>query len=217
MTTDHELQRDVKAELDWDPSVHADAIAVAVHHGTVTLSGTVCSYFEKWNADSAARRVHGVKGLRTELQVRLHDTHRRSDADIEASVRKVLEWTTALPHSAIRVAVSDGWVTLTGRADWQFQRQAALGSVRRLIGVTGVSDAIDMSPAVTLSAVRGDIEAALRRSATADAQQIAVRIDGAEVTLSGTVHSWAQRDTATSSAWGTPGVLNVIDDMTLSG
>ena len=112
--------------------------------------------------------------------------------------------------------VEGGWVTLSGDVDWQYQRQAANDSVRCLMGVTGISDQISIKPSVTATAVKSDIEAALKRTSIADAKQISVAVHGSDVTLSGTVHSWDGRDTATNSAWGTPGVRNVVDLMTLA-
>ena len=63
MKTDSQLQQDVSAELDWEPSVHAARIGVEVKDGVVTLAGQVDSYAEKWNAERAAQRVSGVRAL----------------------------------------------------------------------------------------------------------------------------------------------------------
>jgi osmotically-inducible protein OsmY len=216
MKTDSQLQQDVSAELKWEPSVHAARIGVEVKDGVVTLSGQVDSYSEKWNAERAAQRVSGVKAMTTELKVHLISLSQRTDADIAEAVENVLEWSSAVPDGAIQVMVEGGWVTLSGEVDWQFQRQAALDGVRHLLGVTGVSNQIGIKPSVTASAVRSDIEAALKRTSIADAKQISVAVHGSDVTLSGAVRSWDERETATGSAWGTPGVRNVIDKLTLA-
>jgi len=216
MKTDSQLQQDVSAELKWEPSVHAARIGVEVKDGVVTLAGQVDSYSEKWNAERAAQRVAGVKAITTELKVHLTGLSKRTDADVAEAVENVLEWTSSLPAGAIKVMVEGGWVTLSGDVDWQYQRQAATDSVRYLMGVTGVSDQISIKPSVTATAVKSDIEAALKRTSIADAKKISVAVHGSDVTLSGTVHSWDERDTATNSAWGTPGVRNVVDKMTLA-
>ena len=216
MKTDSQLQQDVSAELQWEPSVHAARIGVEVKDGVVTLAGQVDSYSEKWNAERAAQRVAGVKAMSTELKVHLTGLSKRTDADVAEAVENVLEWTSSLPAGAIKVMVEGGWVTLSGDVDWQYQRQAATDSVRYLMGVTGVSDQISIKPSVTATAVKSDIEAALKRTSIADAKKISVAVHGNDVTLSGTVHSWDERDTATNSAWGTPGVRNVVDMMTLA-
>jgi osmotically-inducible protein OsmY len=216
MKTDKQLQQDVSAELKWEPSVHAARIGVEVKDGVVTLAGQVDSYFEKWNAERAAQRVSGVNAMATELKVKLSGMGKRTDADIAGSVESVLEWTSSLPAGAIKVMVEGGWVTLSGDVDWQFQRQAAADSVRTLMGVTGLSDQMSIKPSVSAAVVKSDIEAALKRTAIADAKKISVAVHGTDVTLSGTVHTWAERETATNSAWGTPGVRNVVDMMMLS-
>ena len=216
MKTDSQLQHDVSAELQWEPSVHAARIGVEVKDGVVTLAGQVDSYSEKWKAERAAQHVAGVKAMTTALKVHLPGLSKRTDADVAGAVENVLEWTSSLPAGAIQVMVEGGWVTLSGDVDWQYQRQAAIDSVRTLMGVTGVSDQISIKPSVTATAVKSDIEAALKRTSIADATQISVAVHGSDVTLSGTVHSWDERSTATNSAWGMPGVRNVVDMLTLA-
>jgi len=216
MKTDSQLQQDVSAELNWEPSIHAARIGVEVRDGVVTLAGQVDSYAEKWNAERAAQRVFGVKAVAVDLKVHLTSLSQRSDADIASSVENVLEWTSALPAGTLKVMVEGGWVTLSGDVGWQYQKQAAADSIRYLMGVIGVSNQIGIKPSVTATAVKSDIEAALKRTAMADAKKIAVAVQGTDVTLTGTVQSWSERETATSSAWGTPGVRNVVDKMTVA-
>jgi osmotically-inducible protein OsmY len=216
MKTDRQLQQDVSAELEWEPSVHAAHIGVAVKDGVVTLAGRVDSYAEKWSAERVAQRVSGVKAMATELTVQITSLSKRTDADIAASVENLLEWSATLPAGVIRVMVEGGWVTLSGTVDWKYQKQSAADSIRHLMGVIGVSDQISIKPAVSATVVKSDIESALKRAALADAQNIAVTVHGTDVTLSGTVHNWAERETATNSAWSTPGVRNVVDMMTLA-
>ena len=215
MKTDSQLQQDVMAELKWEPAVHAAQIGVEVKNGVVTLAGEVSSYVEKWNAERAAQRVNGVKALAVEMKVKLSEFGKRTDADIAESAKNILGWTSSLPADAIKVMVEGGWLTLSGDVEWQYQRQDAAHSVRYLSGVTGVSNQIAIKPSVSAKVVKSDIEAALKRRAAADAKTIAVEVKGADVTLTGTVHSWAERDLATRSAWGSSGVRNVVDKMNL--
>jgi osmotically-inducible protein OsmY len=216
MKTDRQLQQDVSAELEWEPSVHAAHIGVEVREGVVTLAGQVDSYAEKWSAERVAQRVSGVKAMATELTVHLTSLSQRTDANIAASVENLLEWSATLPAGVIKVMVEGGWVTLSGTVDWKYQKQSAADSIRHLMGVVGVSDQITIKPSVSATVVKSDIEAALKRAALADAHQIAVTVHGTDVTLSGTVHNWAERETATNSAWRTPGVRNVVDMMVLT-
>jgi len=215
MKTDSQLQQDVMAELKWEPAVHAPRIGVEVKNGIVTLAGEVGSYTEKLNAERAAQRVNGVKALAVELKVKLADYGKRTDADIAESAQNILGWTSSLPAGAVKVRVEGGWLTLSGEVEWQYQRQDAADSVRYLLGVTGVSNQIVIKPSLSAPVVKADIEAALKRRAAADAKAITVDVKGGDVTLSGTVHSWAERDLATRSAWGSAGVRNVVDKMTL--
>lgn len=216
MKTDSQLQQDVIAELKWEPSVNAAQIGVEVKDGIVTLAGHVGSYAEKWDAERAAQRVSGVKALAIEMDVKLAGSSKRNDADIAGSAESALQWITYLPKNSVKVMVEDGWITLSGEVDWEYQRQTAAGAVRYLMGVKGVRENIAIKSKVSLSAVKSDIEAALKRRAQADAQKISVEVRGADVTLTGTVHSWSERDLATHSAWGTPGVHNVVNNITVT-
>ena len=216
MKTDTQLQQDVIAELNWEPSVNAAEIGVEVKNGIVTLAGHVSTYAEKLGAERAAQRVSGVKALAIEMDVKLSGLGKRIDADIANAAKSALQWTSLSPTDDVKVMVESGHLTLSGEVDWEFQRQAAAKGMRYLMGVTGVSNQIAIKPHVTSSAVKSDIQAALKRRATADAQKISVDVRGAEVTLTGTVHSWSERDLARHSAWGTPGVRNVVDHMIIA-
>jgi osmotically-inducible protein OsmY len=215
MKTDAALQLDVIAELKWEPSVNAANVGVEVKDGVVTLAGHVNTYAEKWDAERAAQRVVGVKAIAVEMDVRLSGSDIRSDADIARSASNVLEWATSVPKDSVQVKVEGGWITLSGEVAWEYQRQSAADSVRYLMGVTGISDQILITPQASSDAVRSDIEAALKRRVRNDSRRISVSVVGHEVTLAGSVQSWSDKDLANHSAWGTPGVRNVIDKMTV--
>jgi len=175
----------------------------------------VSSFTEKWAAEKAAQRVSGVMALAIEIEVKLSSLGKRTDADIARSAQTALGWSTALPLDAVKVMVEHGQITLSGAVDWQFQKQAATDSVRHLSGVVGVLNQMVIEPQVSISAVKADIEAALKRVAKADARKISVSITGSHVTLSGTVGSWSERELAMTTAWRTPGVSTVVDSLTL--
>lgn len=215
MKTDSQLQHDVLAELKWEPSINAAEIGVEVKNGVVTLAGHVDRYADKWNAERAAQRVSGVLALAIEIDVKLADAGKRNDTDIATSAHAALEWTSFLPKEAIKVKVANAWVTLTGEVEWEYQRMAAADSIRFLPGVLGVSDEIVIKTKVSTDVVKADIEAALKRRAMADAKKITVQVSGGDVTLTGAVHSWSERDLVTHSAWGAPGVRSVVDNMSL--
>lgn len=216
MKTDKQLQTDVLAELSWEPSVSSEDIGVEVKDGIVTLAGHVRSYAEKIGAERAAMRVAGVKALAVEMNVKLAGSSLRDDADIARSVENVLQWTTYLPKDAVKIKVEGGWVTLSGQVSWEYQRRAATDAVRFLIGVKGVNDQLIIKPSLSAPAVKADIEAALKRRAQKDASAISVTIEGTDVTLSGKVQSWSERELATATAWMSPGVGTVVDKITLA-
>jgi osmotically-inducible protein OsmY len=216
MKTDHQLQLDVMAELSWEPSVNAEDIGVEVKDGIVTLAGHVESYAEKIDAERATMRVSGVKALAVEMDVKLPGSSTRNDVDIARSINNALQGTTYLPENSVKVKVETGWVTLSGEVTWEFQRQAAITAVRYLLGVKGVNDHLVIRPKVSAPVVKADIEAALKRRAQRDANEISVSVQGTDVTLSGRVHSWSERELATHTAWSSPGVKSVVDNITLA-
>jgi osmotically-inducible protein OsmY len=196
--------------------VHAAEIGVSVKDGVVTLGGHVSSYLEKYEAERAAQRVSGVKALAIEMQVKLSAFGKRDDADIARSAETALEWMGTNTGKNVNVMVENGWLTLSGDVDWQYQRLSAANAVRYLMGVTGVSNQISIKAGATLGAVKQEIEAALGRRAKVDANAIHVAVNGSAVTLTGSVHSWSERDSARESAWGAAGVMSVDDQMTIS-
>jgi VCBS repeat-containing protein len=216
MKTDKQLQQDVIAELNWEPSVHAAHIGVEVTDGVVTLAGHVANYDEKLNAERAAQRVAGVKALAIEMDVKLAGASKRNDSEIATSADAALHSAAYFPPNGVKVKVERGCITLSGEVEWDYQRRNSVAAVRHLLGVTAVNDQITIKPKVSSILVKADIEAALKRRARTDSREISVDVQGSDVTLTGSVHSWSDRDLARESAWGTPGVRNVVDKMTVS-
>lgn len=216
MKSDSQLKQDIISELNWEPSVHASTIGVEVKDGVVTLAGHVQSYGEKSAAENATQRVRGVKALAVEMDVQLPGSHHRTDADIARSAQGVLQWTTNWSNDAVKVMVEKGWVSLTGTVEWDYQRQSAGWAVKNLMGVTGVSNNIVIKPKVASTSIKADIASALKRRFERDTSSISVDVNGDLVTLSGAVHSWSDRDLVSRSAWGTPGVRDVINNIKIA-
>lgn len=206
---DTQLQRDVLNELEWEPSVHAAEIGVAVKEGIVTLSGTVGTYAEKLAAEKAAKRVRGVKAVAEDIAVKVPTGLERTDTEIASAAVVALGWDVEVPHEKVKVEVENGWVTLEGEVDWAFQRDAATRSVRYLTGVRGVTNLITIKPRVETWALKRRIADAFKRNAELDANRIQVDAIGGRVALYGHVHSWQERDEATQVAWSAPGVVIV--------
>ena len=213
--TDESLRQAVIDELEWEPRVNAAGIRVAVENGVVTLTGRVGTYAEKSAAEKAAGRVIGTKAVVEELDVH-YSFDPPSDTDIAHYARQALAWDVEVPKGSVEVKVGSGWVTLLGIVDWFFQRDAAEKDIRRLRGVRGVSNDIEIRPQVTASEVTTEINAALSRNAQIDAKKISVTADGGKVTLTGEVDSLQERHLAQQTAWSAPGVEWVDDELTVA-
>lgn len=214
MKTDLEIQKDVLAELRWEPSVDDTQIGVAVHNGVVTLSGYVNFYSQKLAAEKAAKRVKGVKAVAEDIQVKLSDG-KPSDSDIAESVVRALEWNTTIPDERLKVKVDDGWVTLEGEVDWLYQKEGASSAITFLNGVRGISNGITVKPRVNASVIKEDIREALERNADLEASNINIDAVGGKVILKGTAHSWNERNVVEKAAKSAPGVTEIDDRITI--
>jgi osmotically-inducible protein OsmY len=206
-----DLERYVNAELEWDPKVDSDAVAVEAQDGKVTLRGTVGSFREKRDARKAAERVYGVTSVDNDLQVRLLSEHRRGDADLRGDVLRALMLDGRVPDT-VDAKVEDSFVTLTGTAKFQFQRREAESVAGNVPGVLDVWNDIDLvSPTPDALDVKSAITDAFQRSARLDADDLRITTSNGTITLEGSVGSWVEHDEAVDAAWAAPGVRHVDD------
>jgi osmotically-inducible protein OsmY len=216
MSSDSDLKQAVLDELIWEPGVNPAHIGVTAHAGVITLTGHVGTYMHKVAAERAASRVKGVKAVAEEIEVKLPYDIKLSDEDIAAAAIDRLGWNSAIPDKAIKVKVQQGWVTLTGAVGWNFEKETAGMDIGALSGVTGVSNQIDVKPAVNASNIKKQIENALHRSWYYDPDTITVTAQGGKITLSGKVTTWNARRLASSTAWSAPGATSVENNISIS-
>ena len=215
MKTDSQLQKDVMDEIRWEPSTTAAQIGVTAANGVVTLTGTVATYAEKGAVERAAQRVEGVKAIAEEVTVKPFGPHAKTDAEIAEAAVSSLKGHVWVPKD-IQPTVAQGWVTLKGQVNWEYQRTAAKDAVCFMAGVKGVTNDITLKPTAQPSAVKDAIEKAFVRNAEIDAGTVKVAADGGAVTLSGSVRSWGEKDQAGAAAWNAPGVNSVQNNIAVA-
>ena len=213
MKSDSELRQAVLEELEWEPSVTSAEVGVTVKDGVVTLTGWVESHAEKTSAYHAAARVFGVRAVADDLKVRLSDYNERTDSDIARSAANAIAWTSTVPQDCVKVIVEDGWLTLEGKVNWRYEKDAAEAAVRSLRGVVGVSNEIVVEPLIEKLEVKSKIEKAFERNAHLKMRKISVDADGTRIILRGKVHSFLEREEAERAAWSTPGVTGVENNL----
>lgn len=214
--SDSEIERDVKDELRWGPDLDSTDIAVSVKNGAVTLTGFVKSFTDKYEAEAAAKRVAGVIAVANDIEVRMPSVDERPDPEIARDAAAALKSQLPLSFEKIKVIVKNGWITLEGQVEWQYQRNTAESAVRRIKGVKGVINSVVLKPTAKPSEIKSKIQEAFRRNAEVDSNRINVEADGTVVTLKGTVRSWMEREEAERAAWAAPGVTRVVDQIVVN-
>lgn len=210
---DKTLRKHVLEELEYEPSVAATNIGVAVKDGAVTLTGHVPTFVMKSLAEKAVQRVRGVRAVVEEITVDWDGSNPYADDDIAQRALTVLDLNVLVPLGVVQVKVEKGWVTLTGEVDWDYQRSAAIDDLRKLKGVMGITNRIKLKPRATVADVKARIQEALKRNAELESKDIRVSVQGGEIKLEGFVRTWADRRSAEQAAWSAPGVSSVKDHL----
>lgn len=217
MKSNAQLQSDVEAELEWDPSIAADGIKVAVKNGTVTLSGLVPSYPDKTGAETAVKRVSGVQAVINDLRVNLPEANIEPDNKIAQDALAILVMQFPRWANRIKVTVTGHRLTLDGDVEWHFQKDAIESVAARTRGIVDLINRIVIEPQATAIQVREKIELALRRGAMLEPGAVIISTKGSTVTLDGKTRSWNERNEVERTAWSAPGVLSVDNRIAVSG
>ncbi len=212
MKADAKIETEVLDELRSEPSLHFHGIKVQTHRGTVTLSGTVQHFADKYTAERATQRVSGVRAIAQHLVVAPAGSYALTDTQIAEAVVRSLKSHVQVPVG-VQAVIEDGWITLSGNADWAYQRDAAEASLRYLAGVKGCTNNIVLTPQLHENEVCGEVIKSLNRNAEVNASHITVTSDQNTIFLKGTVSTWAERREACTVAWQSPGVRMVQNEI----
>jgi osmotically-inducible protein OsmY len=216
MRKDHELQKAVLEQLDFEPAINSSHIGVAVRDGVVTLGGHVPSFSDKMRAEASAGLVKGVKAVVDEIIVELPG---RCDTPDEIVARRAydrLMSNNKVPVDRIHLSVEDGVVTMRGDVDWEYQRAAAFDDLQHLDCVRGLRNQVDIKPPIEVRLISQRIHEALERLGLNSWDKIKVTTRGSDVELSGEVTSWQERRLAENVAWSLPGVSHVVNGITVN-
>ncbi len=155
---DAQLRKDIIDEFAFDPCFDGEHVGVAVDRNVVSLSGHVSSYAEKVASIAAAQRVKGVHAVAENIEVRDPFQKDNSDDQIAKRASDILNWDVRVPKDSVNVLVQQGWVTLSGRVDWHYNKAAAEEDMRNLSGVIGLTNKIKIKhPSVDPSSVKSRI------------------------------------------------------------
>jgi len=215
MKNNEELQRDVQNAIKWEPLLHAAEIGVTAKDGVITLTGTVDGYIKKVEAENAAKNVSGVKAVVEKIEINFGGYGKKNDNEIAKEVLNAYKFNWEVPEDRVKVKVENGWVTLDGQLEWNYQKEAAKKAVNTLDGVIGVTNNIIIKSETHDEVEKSDIENALERNWSIDDQDISVKVSGNKVTLNGTVESFYQKDEAERIAWNAPGVWSVDNELVI--
>jgi len=213
MKQNESLQKDVQDAIKWEPLLQAAEIGVTAKDGIITLTGIVDSYAKKIEAENAAKNVVGVKAVVEKIEIKYMGSPQKDDREIAAAIVNAYKWNREIPKDTVKVEVEDGWVTLDGEIQWNYQKEAANLSASKIIGVKGVNNKITIKSETQDIIEKSDIEGALARNWATSNRDIQVSVTGNTVSLNGIVYSLYQKDEAARIAWNAPGAWVVNNNL----
>ncbi|MEL7491485.1 MAG: BON domain-containing protein [Pseudomonadota bacterium] len=218
MNEDERIRDDIQEEIAWDPRVKSTDIGVTVKNGAVRLTGSVASYAERYAAETAARRVKGVHAVAEDIEVQLPGDDTETDETLAERISNMLEWNMIVPDPDIVAEVREGFVSLTGEVDWNFERETLKNQIVHMRGVKGVDNRITLrrkAPAQEISErdIKYKIASALHRSVELEKANIDIAVDGDKVTITGDVRAPYEKALIANAAWSAPGVMHVVEKL----
>lgn len=213
MKTNEELQKDVQDSIKWQPLLKAAEIGVTAKNGVVTLTGNVNSFTKKIEAEKAAKSVIGVRAVVEDIHVKMATSLEKNDEDLATEILSSMKWDWSVPSDKVQVKVENGWVTIDGGVEWNYQKEAARSCAANLIGVKGVTNNVTVKAISNDKIEQEEIEKALSRSWMVDDHNIQVKVHGNKVVLRGAVESIFEKDEAARLAWNAPGVNEVDNEL----
>jgi osmotically-inducible protein OsmY len=213
MKTDQILQKDVQDSLNWEPQLKTADIGVIARDGIVTLTGTVDNYYIKAEAEKVAKKVNGVKALVEKITVKPNPAKSINDTYIAEKILELFRSSFSIPDERIFVFVEKGWVTLQGQVNWNYQKEAAKNVVAGLIGVCGITNNITTKSDRKDALKKNAIEKAISDNAALQDDKIQVTVKDSDVTLSGLVKTFFEKEEAERIAWNAPGIWSVSNEI----
>jgi osmotically-inducible protein OsmY len=218
MLTDELVKTKITDQLYWDHRIDASEVKIVVEEGRVTLSGSVPTYTAKEAASDDAWLVDGVTWVDNQLSVKYAPALTPpADTEIAQNVRGKLRWNPNFAAHKIEVEVENGLVTLEGTVDAYWKKIQLEREAQSVLGVIDVVNKVAVVPTEEYADERiaQDIVDAMDRNRRVNSENVNVSVEEGQVVLTGTVPTWTAKNAAFDSAFYTPGVRDVDDQVTM--
>ena len=213
MKNDETLQKDVSYALKWDLLTANSDINVFSKNGIISLTGTVDYYTKRTEAEKIAQLIAGVKSVINKIDVALNSREEKKDLEITNEIMSIFKWNWNTLNDTIKVKVINGWVTLRGELEWNYQKEAAKTAVSNMIGVRGISNEITIKSQKDNNVDKTNLRLVMQNHLALDSKDIEIEVSHSNITLKGSVDSWFQKELAGRIAWKAPGVINVDNEL----
>ena len=206
----------VETALELSEDVNVENITVqTTTDGTVTLSGSVDSYWKKVRAEEIASGVKGVSVVINNIEVSTGESV--TDQMVQADIASSLERNADVERENVAIEVDDGEVTLSGTVDSWLAYTEAEEAARYTVGVEAVTNNLQIEPPAGAEAdraeIRSDVRDQLDWDYRVDENDVNVAVDDGVVTLTGTVENFSAKEAAAADAWSVTGVIDVVNNI----